>query len=242
MNVDYADQYATLYRTHWWWRARERVLLDEIASIVGPQPPPLRVLDVGCGAGLFFDALSHLGEVEGIESDGSLVASAGRWQSHITHGSLDDSFAPAHRFDLVLMLDVLEHLHDPVTPLKRALALTTPTGALVVTVPALRWLWTRHDDLNEHVTRYSRRELVELLTRTGWHVGKAEYLFASLVPGKLAVRAVEAITRPVPESPQVPSPFINRLAQRWLEIESSCRSVLPIGTSLLAVARPRPSP
>jgi 2-polyprenyl-3-methyl-5-hydroxy-6-metoxy-1,4-benzoquinol methylase len=241
MNVDYADQYATLYRTHWWWRARERVLLDEIRSIVGPRPRPLRILDVGCGAGLFFDALAPLGEVEGIEADGSLVAAAGRWQSHITHGSLDDSFAPAHRFDLVLMLDVLEHLHDPVTPLQRALALMAPTGTLLVTVPALRWLWTRHDDLNEHVTRYSKRELTALLTETGWHVGKTEFLFASLVPGKLAVRALEAVTHPATASPQVLSPLVNRMAQRWLEIESSWRRVLPIGTSLLALARPGPA-
>ena len=238
MKEDYADGYATLYRTHWWWRAREHVLLDEITSLVGGRPRPLRVLDVGCGAGLFFDALAHLGEIQGIEADGSLVAQAGRWQSQITHGSLDNSFAPAHRFDLVLMLDVLEHLHDPVTPLKRAHSLMTPDGSLIVTVPALRWLWTRHDDLNEHVTRYARRELTDLLTGAGWHVAKTEFLFASLVPGKLAVRALEAITRPEPTSPRVPSPFINRMSQRWLELESSCRSVLPIGTSLLAVAHP----
>lgn len=240
MNVDYAQQYATLYRTHWWWRARERVLLDEITAIARRVQRPLRILDVGCGAGLFFDALAPLGEVEGIEPDGSLVAAAGRWQSRITHGVLDDSFAPAHRFDMVLMLDVLEHMHDPITPLRRALALTAATGVLVVTVPALRWLWTRHDDLNEHVTRYSRSELTDLLTTTGWHVDKMQFLFASLVPGKLAVGALEAITRPAPAPPRVPSPFVNRIAQRWLEVESSWRRVLPIGTTLLAVARPGP--
>ena len=67
MDSDYGQRYRDLYERHWWWRAREGLVLREIARI---RPPggSWRVLDVGCGAGLFFDRLAGLGaSVEGVE-------------------------------------------------------------------------------------------------------------------------------------------------------------------------------
>ena len=55
------------------------------------------------------------------------------------------------------MLDVLEHLPDPLPPLRRALALVGDRGVLVATVPAFRSLWTSHDDINEHFERYTKQ-------------------------------------------------------------------------------------
>jgi len=53
MDPRYAAIYPDLYRNHWWWRVRERMLVATIRRLV--TEPPIRILDVGCGAGLFFD-------------------------------------------------------------------------------------------------------------------------------------------------------------------------------------------
>ena len=72
MDARYAQAYPDLYRRHWWWRVREEILIRRIAALRDGQKGA-RILDVGCGAGLFFDALERFGEVEGIESDADTV-------------------------------------------------------------------------------------------------------------------------------------------------------------------------
>ena len=77
MDNVYAAAYPDLYRKHWWWRVREEILLDRIAALLR-DVPRARILDVGCGAGLFFDALQRFGEVEGIESDATRCRERGK--------------------------------------------------------------------------------------------------------------------------------------------------------------------
>lgn len=236
MDPTYASGYAALYRGHWWWRARERMLLEEIGRAAAGRR--LRMLDAGCGAGLFFDALQRFGDVEGVEADAGLVAQAGRWRDRIVVGSLDDGFTPSRPYDLILLLDVLEHLPDPEAALRRARAIAVPDATLIVTVPALRALWTSHDTLNAHRTRYRRGAVRDVLARTGWHAVTLQYLFASLVLPKLLVRGVEAITHPTPAAPRIPSAPVNRLLEAICSVDLAMRGVWPVGSSLLAVARP----
>jgi len=58
-------------------------------------------------------ALQQFGDVRGIESDTGSVERSGRWRERIVVGTLDDHYAPPAPFDLILMLDVLEHVEDP---------------------------------------------------------------------------------------------------------------------------------
>ena len=60
MDPTYGANYEELYRRHWWWRAREAAILHELARLK-PAGGWRRILDVGCGNGLFFDRLSELG-------------------------------------------------------------------------------------------------------------------------------------------------------------------------------------
>ena len=90
MDAEYAAAYLEIYRSHWWWRVREKILLGRIRRLVAGATP-VRILDVGCGAGLFFDRLAEFGHIEGIESDAYAVAQSGRWSVRIFPGDLDDS-------------------------------------------------------------------------------------------------------------------------------------------------------
>lgn len=72
MQADYAQSYRTLWERHWWWRSREALLLDRIGRL-DRLAPIRRILDVGCGDGLFFERLGRFGRVEGLEPDASLL-------------------------------------------------------------------------------------------------------------------------------------------------------------------------
>ena len=241
MESQYVRAYVELYREHWWWRVRERILLARIRALLGERTGSARILDIGCGAGLFFDALSELGHVEGIEPEEAAVNQSGRWRSQIHLGWLED-YEPGFHFDVVLLLDVVEHIAAPLSLLRRVPELLAPWGHMIVTVPAFNWLWTSHDDLNHHIRRYTTDELRRLIDSSGMQTIETRYFFQSLVVPKLAMRAKEAVVGAVGGIPRVPSKGMNDALQLWYRLEHAVAGRLPFGASAMAVAsvhRPR---
>jgi 2-polyprenyl-3-methyl-5-hydroxy-6-metoxy-1,4-benzoquinol methylase len=240
MKEAYASVYRELHQKHWWWRARETVLLREIER-AAPPSGWRRLLDVGCGDALFFDALARFGEVWGVESDPVVVRSDGPHRGRIHIGTLDASFTPDAPFGLILMLDVIEHIREPGLVLRRALELLEPSGAILVTVPAFPLIWTRHDDINEHVVRYTRASLAELVERSGLKVQSSRYLFHWLFPAKLATRALELVSAGSAKPASLPPAWVNRMLLQLSEFEEQAlhRASLPFGSSLLAWLAPR---
>jgi 2-polyprenyl-3-methyl-5-hydroxy-6-metoxy-1,4-benzoquinol methylase len=238
MRADYGERYRELYERHWWWRAREAAILEVLRA----QQPPLgwrRILDVGCGDGLFFDKLAQFGEVEGIEPAEELVSSKGPHCPRIHIGSFDANFRPGKQFSLILMLDVLEHMADPVGALRHAQGLLESEGRLLVTVPAFRLLWTNHDVLNHHFTRYTVSSFRRIAQQAGLEIEAERYFFQWLFPLKLATRVVERLLPLQPKPPDIPARWINALLYRVSLFEYETLSPLPVpfGSSLLVVGK-----
>jgi SAM-dependent methyltransferase len=232
----YAAYYRHLYENHWWWRAREQIILGHLARLkpAGGFGP---ILDVGCGDGLFFEKLRAFGEPEGVEEDAALVTAVGRAQGPIHVGPFDESFRPGRRYALILLLDVIEHFRDDRACLRRALDLLAPGGTILVTVPAFRALWTAHDDVNQHRTRYTRATLGRVAQAAGFRIDHAEYLFQWTALLKLVVRAKEALWRPGPALPPVPGPAVTEVLRAAAVAEHRFlhRLRVPFGSSLLAI-------
>jgi 2-polyprenyl-3-methyl-5-hydroxy-6-metoxy-1,4-benzoquinol methylase len=151
----YACHYRELYENHWWWRARERFILAILRGLQS-QENWGSILDKGCGEGLSFDSLGQFGEVEGVETDPSLATKNDRWE-HRIHLSDFEAFQSNKQYSLILMLDVLEHFRNPTLCLRRSEELLDSRGSLLITVPAFSCLWTTHDDLNCHVSRFTKQ-------------------------------------------------------------------------------------
>jgi 2-polyprenyl-3-methyl-5-hydroxy-6-metoxy-1,4-benzoquinol methylase len=236
----YGERYRKLHEQHWWWRARERLVLGELDRL-RPDGGWRRALDVGCGDGLFFGQLRRYADtVEGVEPDERLVSEFRRADGSIHLRNFDATFNPGCRYDLVVFLDVLEHMEDPETAVRHASSLVEDGGVVVVTVPAFRHLWTTHDTLNHHVTRYTKGELVELLS-VGFAVEKARYFFRWVHAAKIVQRGMEALRRPEPSAPSVPPRLLNQVLYGLSRAEETLigRMPLAVGSSLLAVARKR---
>jgi SAM-dependent methyltransferase len=245
VDTDYGARYRDLYERHWWWRARERVILDALREHRPAGGGGLRtVLDVGCGDGLFFDALLALEGVklvEGVESAEALVSADGPHRDRIRIAPFDADFEPGRRYSAVLMLDVLEHLPDPEAALRQALSLLEPGGVFLATVPAFMSLWTQHDDLNHHYTRYTKRSFGALAAATDMRIDEARYFFHWTVFAKLATRLVEAIKRGAPVPAAVPPAPLNRALYSLSRLEARLVGGLPLpfGSSLLVVGGKR---
>jgi 2-polyprenyl-3-methyl-5-hydroxy-6-metoxy-1,4-benzoquinol methylase len=237
MRDDYLKRYRDLYQQHWWWRAREKLILKTLRA---QQPPGgwQKILDVGCGDGLFFDQLISFGEVEGVEPSAA-VSETGPHRSRIRTCPFDENFQPGKEFTLILMLDVLEHLADPAAALRHALTLLAPSGMLLVTVPAFKALWTNHDVINQHVTRYTRRTFRELARQAGMGIQGERYFFQWLLPLKLATRALERAMDLQPQPADVPPQWINTPLYLLSLLEQNTWGALPwpFGTSLMVWGR-----
>jgi SAM-dependent methyltransferase len=198
------------------------------------------VLDVGCGDGLFFDELARLPGVqlvEGVEPGADLVSPDGPHRARIHVAPFDASFDLGRRYSLIVMLDVLEHLPDPAASLRHALSQLEPNGVFLATVPAFMALWTRHDDLNHHYTRYDKASFATLAAEAGLRIDEARYFFHWTALGKLATRLKEVLIPGEPRSPAVPPAPVNRALYTVSRLEERLLGAVPVpfGSSLLVV-------
>jgi 2-polyprenyl-3-methyl-5-hydroxy-6-metoxy-1,4-benzoquinol methylase len=230
----YGERYRELYNRHWWWRSRAKFVEEKIRQLC---PPTQAILDVGCGDALFFDVLSQLGEVEGVEPTQDLVSPDNPHRPKIHVCEFDDDFQPGKLFSLILMLDVLEHLSNPAAALRHAVNLLRPGGLLLATVPAFMSLWTNHDVMNHHVTRYTKRSFQQLANQTGLLILEQRYFYHWTSPLKFLAGIAERALQLPPNPPRVPPAFINEPLYWWSRLEqiSLTRLPMPFGSSLMVI-------
>ena len=146
------------------------------------------------------------------------------------------------KYDLVLALDVLEHIRDDVRTMKKVRKLLKPGGLFFVTVPAYKFLWSTHDEALHHLRRYHSLEINQKLRDSGFMILKSTHFIALLFFPIAFVRLLNNIVRrrAYPKTHYLPLPKkINDFFTRLLEIESKIiKSIhLPIGTTLVVVAK-----
>lgn len=191
---------------HPWESAR----VAHIAALLrarGVTAPGVRVLDAGAGDSFLAASLAET--FPGI--------SVTCWDINYSHADLADSPPGARRtasrpsgpFDVVLALDVIEHVHDDAAFLEDLRALSHAGTLLVVTVPAYQSLFSEHDVYLRHYRRYSRDELAEVLTASGWTALRLGGFFSSLLP----VRAAAVLTHRVLNGAVQPDPDVNDSAE-----------------------------
>ena len=238
MDAQYGEAYRVLFEKHWWWRSRTELIVGKLRRLPSASGRH-KILDIGCGDGLFFDRLAEFGDVEGVEPSAELVSAGNPHRGRIYVCPFDQSFRPGKEYTLILMLDVLEHLEDPVGALRHALELLAPDGSIIITVPAFMALWTSHDVLNHHKARYTKRSFGEVARQSGLIIQEERYFYHWTCPAKLAARVGELIFHPEPASPQIPPKWVNEALFHISRMEQKTLSTLPMpfGSSLMVVGR-----
>lgn len=236
---------------HWWFASRTRAILGYLDRFVGPNDPSRRILDVGCGAGNMMHHLSHYGQVIGVDLYSKPLEVARQRGLNVQEGSADDLPFDDQTMDVVTLLDVVEHVPNEHGVFVECQRVLKPGGKLVVTVPALMWLWSQNDVLNAHQRRYTRVELKQKLERHGLHVLAASYNNFFLFPmaaGLILARRGRA--EPELASPHFDAnayqvemepapPGMNGVLTGVGKVEAGLikRVALPIGTSILCIAQ-----
>ena len=207
-----------------------------------PQPGA-RLLEVGCGTGANLAMLGQFGALEAVELDEAAraIASA-RTGVVVRPGALPEALpADCTGYDLIVLLDVLEHVDADGAALAELRRRLRPDGRLVITVPACPWLWSRHDEAHHHHRRYTAAMLDERLAAAGFRVDTMSYFNTLLFPLVAGVRLVHRLLGIETADDSMPAPWLNRALRRIFGSERHAigRLSLPFGVSLAAVAVPR---
>jgi len=145
-----------------------------------------------------------------------------------------DQVLKDYRFDTVICMNVLEHIADDLSALSNMRTVLVPGGKLILLVPAFQFLYGTVDRSLEHYRRYTKRELLPKMLRTGFQVEKAFYMnFIGMagwfVNNRLLKWREESASQ---------IGLFDRFVAPWAErIEKLVPP--PIGLSLIAVGRTR---
>jgi SAM-dependent methyltransferase len=168
--------------SHWYYRAKSAAML----RMLGPAPIG-EILDVGAGSGFFSRVL-----LDRTGATGATCVDPNYDREHEErHNGKPIRFVfRVNQFsgNLVLMMDVLEHVPDDTALLAEYAACASAGTRFLITVPALPWMWSGHDVFLEHYRRYTLPEIDRLIAGVGLKKLASSYYYGFTLPIAAAAR------------------------------------------------------
>jgi len=235
------DRMAAHDSTHWWYRARREILADYLTRY-GDLPGDARILEIGCGTGHNLPMLARFGAVEAIEIDPAARDSASARLGRPGGDAPLPALPGIERgsYDLVAVLDVVEHIEDDVAALAAMKSLLKPGGKILIAVPAHQWMWSAHDVVNHHHRRYSKSTLVKAIGDAGLKPTKLSYFNSLLFPLAAAARIAGRLTGRDDSDDSPPARPLNTLFEKVFALERHLVGRVPMspGVSIVTLAVP----
>lgn len=230
-------QFATA--DHFWmkWRfqALRKILPDDY--VWG------RSLDIGCGKGVVRRQLEkYYGcKVSGCDLNLAALQTASLEQGPLYYYNIHQRQKEfKENFSTILLMDVLEHIGDPVEFLRSVNFHLEKGGKLIINVPAFQFLYSKYDEVAEHVKRYTVSDIKSELSSAGFRVEDYAYWGITMIPilivRKLLMRFCPK-EQVIKSGFQPHSPLVNFVLRFLMWVENVIPFKYPIGTSLVVVAR-----
>ena len=207
MDKYFENKYLKLENEWWWFKGRRELILNLIKDI-----PYNNVLEIGCGSGELSKYLKNYTGIDISERTPFIVGDAQNLPFE------DNSF------DLILLLDLLEHTDDK-SVMSEVYRVLKPNGYAIITVPTFMFLWSQHDIDNHHKKRYRRGEL----QLNKFKIIKETYWNSILFPIMALAKKKKTQLTILPKS-------VNYILEKFLKLENyliSKNVKLPIGVSLV---------
>lgn len=244
MDLQEYDKMYHLEETNWWYTGRRDLVLKIVAQIDKESLKPLKILDAGCGTGINLKHLQNHSDSYGIDiSKEALRYSGNRGLHSLICCSADRLPFSDEIFDLVLALDVIEHIDKDLAAVNEFYRVLKHGGRLIITVPAFQFLWSEHDQVVHHKRRYTRSSVLNILQLGGFENEKATYWNIVLFLPVAVMRLLKRFRASIGISKQtdlieIPS-FLNKILICILIIENRIldKFNLPFGVSVMCLCR-----
>jgi SAM-dependent methyltransferase len=230
---------------HPWWQARGRLVVALLRHLSVDRSAA--ILEAGCGWGVNITMLEEAGyAVTGLDISRRSLERLDRTDRKLIEADLTkDLPVSARRYDVVLALDVIEHIDDDSSVVRRLGQLTKPGGYVILSVPALPELYSEFDEIQGHRRRYTYDTLREAIGGAGllevcrifWW---GQWMARVLGRRKSARRARPGETgaeiyKKYLELPPWPAPYLMK-AMFAIDHKRTLREKNVTGTSLFAIA------
>jgi SAM-dependent methyltransferase len=236
------DRMAEHDSTHWWYRARRDILADYITRYAG-LPADARILEIGCGTGHNLPMLARFGEVDAIEIEPAARAvAAKRLGKPVGDAPLPAlPGVPRGHYNMIAVLDVVEHIEDDVAALRAMAECLAPGGRILIAVPAHQWMWSAHDVVNHHHRRYSKATLLKAIEGAGLTARRMRWFNSLLFPVAAAARVMGRITGRDDSDDSPPPKPLNAAFETIFRLERHLIGRVPMtpGVSIVTLAEPR---
>jgi SAM-dependent methyltransferase len=196
MDLKETDTLGVNVATHWYYRSKAEAMLRLIDNFT-----PSKILDVGAGSGFFSRQLLSRSSAE----------EAWCVDTNYAHDSDSVEFGKSIHFrrsvdsvsaDLVLMMDVLEHVDDDVGLLGHYVQKAPQGSRFLISVPAFQFLWSDHDIFLEHKRRYTLDQLESVVKSANLTVKDGTYYFGLVFPLVAVMRLAQRLRRHRDITPQ----------------------------------------
>ena len=245
MNKEEYQNIANLQETHWWYQGMKDISISIIKKYL-PRHKKLRILDVGCGAGVTFPCFSIFGEVKGLDiSDEAIKFCHEKKYYMVKKGSAEKIPFPDELFDLVTCFDVLYHkdVKNDVNALREFYRVLRSDGYLLIREPVDYGFLSRHDETVQARQRYQKKELKEKIQSNGFNIIKTSYVNCLLYPFIYIKRKFESKNINNASDIKRTNPLLNYILKKILSFEGILlkKFNLPWGISIICLAQKVPS-
>jgi 2-polyprenyl-3-methyl-5-hydroxy-6-metoxy-1,4-benzoquinol methylase len=205
-------------QNHWYYASKFELLSNAVADIGAKH-----IVDIGAGSGVFARML-----LERTDCVSALcVDPAYQEETDVDVGGKTLRFRRQYageQVDLVLMMDVLEHVDDDVGLLRDVLEPMRAGTPVFITVPAFKFMWSAHDEFLDHRRRYTSKSLGATMRAAGVGIDWVRYFYAVIFPIAAAVRLLRrwrdpstgSDLRPVPSAVTSILKAALKLELKWL--------------------------
>lgn len=236
MQTSEFERMRALTGSHWWFLGRKHLLRTLLGRT---DRRDALILDAGCGTGLAEDVLAKLGTVIGIDIAPEALADRGTsCPEQLCLASINPAPFQDGAFDLVVALDMVEHIEDDAAVLRELHRICKPGGKVLITVPAYDWLRSAHDDALGHYRRYTARRIADLMANAGFRLSKVSYAVTAPFPAAVLFRFLRRLTGGGAGSDMFEVPrLLNSILFAVMRAEAAVikRINLPFGLSVVAI-------
>ena len=197
--------------SHWYFKVKRRLLVEQVPKNCASS------VDVGAGSKFFSYELAKvksMSSVFSIDPNFETEVIENLNQCQVT--SLQSHGSQIKNAQFWVFMDVIEHIEDDVEFLRSYVEISPSGSSFFITVPAFSFMWSQHDVSLGHFRRYTRKSLMNLITRAGLKELDSGYFYCSVFP--LAYIQRKLISRFMPKNSDSSGlstqlPFLNRLLE-----------------------------
>jgi len=235
MTPEHLEELRQLEETYWWHVAKRDLAISLLKKHC---PAPGKLVEGGIGSARNLVEFREMGyDVEGFDVMPESVKIGADRGLDVTIHDLAQPWPVDHNsLSAVVLLDVIEHIEDPVAVLTHVRESLTDNGAAIITVPAYQWLFSDWDKALGHYRRYTLKMLRSQAEEAGLKVAQLTYWNAFTLPAAMAIRTCEKVfpRNRDAEFPRVSS-FTNNMLLSFAAAERAMMKCCPVPCGLSVV-------